>query len=241
MDSSLKDPQENILCDEALFRLAEQGGAGEILRFWESPSAFIVLGRSGSYEKDCLGPAVRKDRIPVLRRCSGGGTVLQGPGCLNFTLVLSKERDRQLDDIRKSYSWILARVIDVLARQNISAVFKPISDLAVESVGREALKFSGNAQRRGRKFILHHGTILYDFDLSLIERYLQLPQERPEYRRDRRHLDFVRNIALDRTVFFEDMRNIFQLSVYIPMEFPLMNRMIYDLADRDAGTVDISA
>jgi len=56
-------------------------------------------------------------------------------------------------------------------------------------------KFSGNAQHRRRNHILHHGTILYDFDLSLIEKYLPLPPQIPDYRRGRRHIEFVTNIA----------------------------------------------
>jgi len=214
MEVSFESPDENILCDEALFRLAEKGETSEILRFWESPSVFVVLGRTGSREKDCVADTVEADRIPVLRRCSGGGTVLQGPGCLNFTLVLSKGRDRGLEDIRKSYGWILERVITVLARQNITAVFHPISDLAVAREKGESLKFSGNAQRRGRKFILHHGTILRDFDLALISRYLNMPRDRPEYRNDRAHADFVTNIALQRQDFYRDMQKIFNLPVY---------------------------
>ena len=45
-----------------------------------------------------------------------------------------------------------------------------ISDLAIG--GR---KFSGSAQQRKRRFLLHHGTLLYGFDIPSIGRYLRLP------------------------------------------------------------------
>ena len=57
-------------------------------------------------------------------------------------------------------------------------------------------KFSGNAQKRARHFILHHGTILYDFELSLIDRYLLYPKDVPAYRADRDHHNFLANIPL---------------------------------------------
>ena len=136
----------------------------------------------------------QKDNIPVLRRSSGGGTVVQGPGCLNYTLVLSKQKYPVLNDLRKSYQWISAKVIEALRQKGVDAYFRPTSDLAI---GPGEQKFSGNAQRRGRHYILHHGTILYNFDLTLISRYLNMPTDIPEYRKHRPHTDFVTNIPID--------------------------------------------
>ena len=44
---------------------------------------------------------------------------------------------------------------------------------------------------------MHHGTILYNFDLALIEKYLCMPRKYPEYRQKRGHRDFVTNIKGD--------------------------------------------
>lgn len=197
-DISFASPQENILCDEMLFFLAEKKGGPEVLRFWESPDPFVVLGRIGKADKDVKAEAVRRDKIPVLRRSSGGGTVLQGKGCLNFTLVVRKDRDSRMNDLRDSYRYLLEFVRQSLSRQGVESVFQPISDLALKNPPK---KFSGNAQRRGRNTVLHHGTILYNFDLPLIERYLLLPEDQPEYRQNRKHLDFITNIPLDPAKF----------------------------------------
>src|SRR3989338_2273939 len=106
-DISFPSPQENILFDEALLALAEQGKGGEVLRFWESLTTFIVLGRIGKVEEDIYIENVARDEVMVLRRSSGGGTVVQGKGCLNFSLILVKDRDPSLNDLRKSYRDIL--------------------------------------------------------------------------------------------------------------------------------------
>jgi len=192
-DISLKSPQENILYDEVLLHLAERGKASEVLRFWESQEYFIVLGRIGKEQEDVKISEVRKDRIVVLRRSSGGGTVLQGKGCLNYSLVLSKERHPQITDLRKSYKVILGKVIETLKQLGVKAMFNPISDIALVENER---KISGNAQKRSKKYILHHGTILYDFDIEMIERYLKIPKDIPNYRRGRTHFDFVANVPL---------------------------------------------
>ena len=205
-DISFPTPQENIAFDEGLLAQAENNETQECLRFWESPTIFIVLGRIGSQEEDINLNNVQKDKIPVLRRSSGGGTVLQGPGCLNYALILERQKHPELNDLRQSYQWILASVIEALRLSGVEAFFRPTSDLAT---GLGEKKFSGNAQRRAKRYILHHGTILYNFDLSLIAQYLNVPKDVPEYRRGRSHTDFVTNIPIDPQVFKDNLAQIF--------------------------------
>ena len=191
-DITLQTPQENILYDNVLLELAERGSAGETLRFWESSELFIVLGRIGNPAADLRVAKVLADRIPVLRRSSGGGTVVQGKGCLNYTLVLSKERP-EVRDLRRSYQFICGNIIAALKNCGIDAAFRPLSDIALVEGNK---KVSGNAQKRSRKFILHHGTLLYQFDLEKIAEYLTMPKDIPEYRQNRSHLDFVANLKI---------------------------------------------
>lgn len=193
-DISFQTPAENLLFDDVLLDLAEHDDLGEALRFWESPQTFIVLGRTSKPGSDIHLDTVKRENILVLRRSSGGGTVVQGRGCLNFALILSKEIHPEVALLRRSYQFILGKMIEALDTLGIKAIFKPVSDLALSDNEK---KFSGNAQKRGRRFILHHGTILYDFDLALIQKYLTIPQEIPEYRRGRPHLDFVANIRVN--------------------------------------------
>ncbi|MCK5581927.1 MAG: lipoate--protein ligase family protein [Candidatus Omnitrophica bacterium] len=203
---SFKTPEENILYDEVLLKLAEQGAQGEVLRLWESPMLFVVLGRISKVTEDVREDNTKKDNVPVLRRFSGGGTVLQGPGCLNYSLILSKQKNPQIVDLRRSYQFVLEKVIAAMASLNISAEFKPVSDLALTDGYK---KFSGNAQHRAKAHVLHHGTILYDFDLDLVEKYLKIPKAVPEYRQGRAHKDFIANICCDSKKIKESLCNVF--------------------------------
>lgn len=206
-DVEFESPEDNILFDEVLLESAERGYSQETLRFWESQVTFIVLGRISNLETDVKTEAAQEDRVPILRRCSGGGTVVQGTGCLNYALILSKQRSLELTDVRRSYRFILSYVIEVLKRLQIEASFYPSSDLALTSNQK---KISGNAQKRSKKYILHHGTLLYDFDLTKIERYLTFPKDRPAYRQARAHLDFVDNLRVSPKAIKQAFYDVFQ-------------------------------
>lgn len=203
---SFQNLRDNVLFDDVLFQLAQKHTGEEYLRFWESPTYGVVLGRTGSEIEDVDPVTTANDGVPVIRRTSGGGTVLQGPGCLNYCLILSKQKRPELNDLRQSYQLISQQIIDVLARQGVKAMFSPISDLALSANQK---KFSGNAQRRGKDIIMHHGTILYDFNLELISKYLKMPKDMPEYRKARQHKDFVANICIKTTIFQQDLCDAF--------------------------------
>ena len=192
LDHTYDDPASNLALDEALLNEAETGNGEETLRFWESPVPFVVLGLTQSAQEEVREETCAADGVPILRRCSAGGCVLQQKGCLNFSLILDQQCDRNLSGIRSSYESILGRVREALQELGVITKLSGTSDLSVE--GR---KFSGNAQRRRKRFILHHGTLLYGADLSLCARYLNEPSKRPDYRGERIHDDFLLNLPCE--------------------------------------------
>ena len=191
LDVTLSSVAENLALDEALLLAAESGDGGEVLRFWEWSEPAIVLGAGGRIADDVQEAACLAESVPLLRRSSGGGTVLLDRGCLLYTLILNYERDPALREIRPSYRFILGRIGLALAEGVGLIEAAGISDLALAD-----RKFSGTAQQRKRSFLLHHGTLLYDMDLSLIPRYLREPPRQPEYRAGRSHLAFMGNLPL---------------------------------------------
>src|SRR5436190_1602036 len=109
-DRTLPTVPENLALDEALLLLAEAGQFGECLRFWDWPTYAVVMGANGVRAQEVNLEACERDGVPVYRRSSGGGTVLLGSGCLQYSVVLSYNRAAELTNVGASYSWILERL-----------------------------------------------------------------------------------------------------------------------------------
>ena len=192
LDLTLDTPEANLALEESLLEWAESTGR-ECLRFWESPDFFVVLGAGSPVNSDVNIAACEARDIPILRRCSGGGTVVQGPGCFNYTLVLDRQSRGDLETIASTNEAVLGRITTALTACGLEhAAMRGYSDLTSDE-----LKFSGNAQRRRKRFILFHGTVLYGFDLDIISECLGSPEKMPEYRQNRAHEGFITNIDVN--------------------------------------------
>jgi lipoate-protein ligase A len=202
LDCTLESVADNLALDEALLLSAEAGHGPEVLRVWEWPAPAVVLGAGCVLADDVDEAACARDGVPILRRSSGGGTVLLGSGCLLYSLVLALDQSPELAQIGPSYRFLLGRVVRALGLADLRTA--GISDLAL---GRR--KVSGNAQQRKRTHLLHHGTLLYAYDVTRVGRYLRLPSRRPEYRQDRAHEDFLSNLPLPRHVLVQGLRDEF--------------------------------
>jgi lipoate---protein ligase len=203
LDLTFANPARNLACDEALIDFCESAGGGEeVLRVWEPASYFVVVGYSNKISLEVDAGACRARAVPILRRFSGGGAVVQGPGCLNYTLVIKNERPGYIGDLANAYRRVLARH---------RKMFRALSGEAVEIEGSSDLavggqKFSGNAQHRKRTYSLFHGTFLVNFDLSLMEACLRMPSKQPSYRQNRPHESFLRNLRIDSPKVREALR-----------------------------------
>jgi lipoate-protein ligase A len=192
LDLTLPSPAENLACDEVLLDWCEENGGEEILRFWESPETFVVTGYANRIATEVNVAACKTNGVPILRRCSGGGTVLQGAGCLNYALILRIAENPALAGISSANQFIMERnraAIETLAGQTVEV--RGHTDLALNG-----LKFSGNSQRRKKNFLLFHGTFLLNFDLTPVSELLGTPSKQPDYRQSRRHGEFLTNLNL---------------------------------------------
>src|SRR6267378_2931356 len=175
LDLTFPTPEENLACDEALLDWCDAGDGPEVLRFWEPRQHFVVVGYSNRVEREVNVAACQKLGIPILRRCSGGGTVLQGPGCLNYSLILRIDSDPALQTVTGTNRFVMERnraaLENLLSRgsrrkealSSKSALRTPHSAFSVcghTDLAIDGRKFSGNAQRRKRCAFLFHGSFL---------------------------------------------------------------------------------
>jgi lipoate-protein ligase A len=196
---TLETPAANVALDEALLAAAEAARLpGEVLRLWESTEAAVVLGKS-SVASEIHADACRADGVPVLRRASGGAPVVVGPGCLMYALVLDRRARSELRGIDGAHEFVMSRMARALQRLVPGVGAQGTCDLVLPSTdGGPPRKFSGNSLRVKRDWVLYHGTILYDFALDRLERWLATPSRQPEYRAGRDHATFVTNFPASR-------------------------------------------
>jgi lipoate-protein ligase A len=192
LDLTLGDPAANLALDEALLDACDNQSGGEVLRFWEARDYFVVAGYSNQVAREVNLPACRNGNVPVYRRCSGGGTVLQGPGCLNYSLILKMDGNDSLQTITAANNHIMSRQQNALA----TLLDRPVRLEGHTDLALDGLKFSGNAQRRKSRALIFHGTFLLHFDLTLMEKYLSMPSREPGYRAGRPHRLFLTNLPL---------------------------------------------
>ena len=200
-ERELLDSAERVWCADVHAGDRRRGpGGGERLLIWEAAHPAVVLPRNGSENAWVKIDACAARDIPILRRDSGGGAVVLGPGCLNFALILSLDARPELADVTGSYARLLGALADALA---IPGVTIRSTDLALDN-----RKFAGHAQRRLRHTLLHHGTILYGFDLGLVDTLLPEPPRRPIWRGSRQHSEFLTNVPLDRMELVARLRQV---------------------------------
>jgi len=198
LDLTFSQAADNLACDEALLDEREASGGDEVLRFWSPKKYFTVLGYSNALKDEVRGTG------PVFRRCSGGGTVLQGPGCLNYSLILKIKPGGPLDRIRSTNEYVMQRQREALAK----LLKKEVSVRGHTDLTLGELKFSGNAQRRKRGWLLFHGSFLLDFDIARLEDALKIPEKQPAYRQNRPHASFVTNLKVPPSKVKEALKKI---------------------------------
>jgi lipoate-protein ligase A len=149
----------------------------------------------------------REQSVPVLRRVSGGAAIVAGPGCLMYAVVLSYQRHPELRALSHAHRYVLNRLAEAIKPMLHNVQCRGTSDLAFGT-----WKFSGNSARCRREHFLYHGTLLYDFPLEWIERYLQTPPRMPDYRENRPHREFVANAPLKVQMLRQAISSVFAAS-----------------------------
>ena len=202
LDVTCDTAVENLAFDEALLAEVESDVAAAALRIWEAKQYAVVIGRSNDIDREVNVPFCQADGVPILRRSSGGGAVVLGPGCLCFSLALPIPARFPELGIAGVTRAVMERLAEAFGSATAPVTVSGISDLAAND-----RKICGNAQRWRRRAFLHHGSLLYDFDLSRVSRYLNHPSRQPDYRRRRTHDDFVANLRRTRGELIDGLRN----------------------------------
>jgi lipoate-protein ligase A len=160
-----KDPFFNMALEEYLFTSAKY--QQDIFLLWQNERT-IVVGRHQNTLEEINNDYVKENGISVVRRLSGGGAVYHDAGNLNFTFL-----KRNVTRYDVNFTYFVQPVIDTLAKFGIKADFSGRNDITIEGK-----KFSGNAQYFTAQGLLHHGTLLFDSDFSVLAKSLQVKEHK---------------------------------------------------------------
>jgi lipoate---protein ligase len=156
------NPYFNLAAEEHLLKNFDE----DIFMLWRNENA-IVVGKHQNTLAEINLNHVLENKIDVVRRLSGGGTVFHDLGNLNFTFIANSKHG---EDIKIDFKYFTAPIIEVLQKMNIPAAYSGRNDLLINGQ-----KFSGNAEHiyHQKKRTLHHGTLLFSSNIPQLSAALK--------------------------------------------------------------------
>lgn len=133
---------------------------------WQNDNT-IVVGKHQNTFVEINSDYVREHGIRVVRRLSGGGAVYHDLGNINFTFI-ADHTGHGFD-----FSSFCRPVIAALESFGVKAELSGRNDMTIQGK-----KFSGNSQYIKEGRIMHHGTIMYDSDLDVVQQSLRVSKDK---------------------------------------------------------------
>ncbi|MBR5571656.1 MAG: lipoate--protein ligase [Oscillospiraceae bacterium] len=225
ISSPSTDPRWNLALEEYVFDTFPRDKSYFML--WQNHNT-IVVGKNQNTAAEINGSFVRSRGITVVRRLSGGGTVYHDMGNLNFTFITDAGDVEDID-----FGRFCQAIVEALATLGVKAEVNGRNDITIDGK-----KFSGNAQylREGR--IMHHGTLMFRSDLSVLQDALHVDREKLSAKGIASVVSRVTNIGdhLPAEVGIEDLRAA--LLQHIPCED---GSTPYPLTEEDIAAIDAIA
>ena len=189
------DPAFNLALEELL---ATDFREPAVMLWRNAPS--VIVGRNQNTNAEVNDAEVRKRRIMVVRRMTGGGAVYHDLGNINYTITAA---DRLFAP--EAFANHARIITDVLHQLGVDAEFHGRNDILVD--GR---KVSGSAKTVFPDRTLFHGTLLFDTDLTVLAQVLTPDEEKIKAKGIRSVRSRVANLQeflpqFDRESFFQEL------------------------------------
>ena len=164
LETGSLDPAYNLAFEEFILCNRVEH---DYLLLWQNHNT-VVIGRNQNTAEEINQPFIRRHRINVVRRTTGGGAVYHDLGNLNYSFITVASDAESI-----SMDRFTLPVVNALRGLGLDAEASGRNDILVS--GR---KVSGTAQRLYRDRLLHHGTLLFDSDSAMIAGALRADPEK---------------------------------------------------------------
>ena len=157
------NPYHNLALESYLFEKKED----DYLLLWQIENS-VLIGKNQNTVEEINQEFVLEHGVHVLRRITGGGAVYHDLGNLNFTFILNAKDATDLD-IRL----FCQPIAELLRSLDVPAEVNGRNDISIEGK-----KFSGNSQYLKQGRIMHHGTLMFHSDLSVVADVLNVSADK---------------------------------------------------------------
>ncbi|MDF1546651.1 MAG: lipoate--protein ligase [Bacteroidales bacterium] len=159
IDNNCTDPYFNLATEEFLLK----NKTDDVFMLWINEPV-VVVGKHQNAMAEVNLDFVQKENIKVARRLSGGGTVYHDLGNLNFTYIMNGEKGKLVDFTRYTND-----ILEVLNKLDVPAIRNQRNDLVINNE-----KFSGNAEHIFKQRVIHHGTLLFNSNLEVLNEAIKV-------------------------------------------------------------------
>ncbi|MGF3141462.1 lipoate--protein ligase [Facklamia sp. P13064] len=157
------DPNYYFALEEYLMTL--KALKEDLFMIWQTDFTVMLGNYQNAYVELNL-PELEKDQVAITRRNTGGGTIFTDRGGWQFSFITPRPQgDKRHEAI--NFERFMQSIIQALQSLGIPAEMNSRNDLAIHGK-----KISGNAQCFKGDYTLHHGSLLFDSDLSAMACYL---------------------------------------------------------------------
>ena len=172
------DPYLNLAIEEYLFRNATD----DVFMLWQNEPC-VVIGKNQNVYAEIDTELAAARGIHIVRRITGSGAVYHDFGNVNYSFI-KNAAEEGID-----FSSYTRPIISALHALGADCTLSGRNDLLL---GEK--KISGNAQFTSGGRTLHHGTLLFDSDLTVLSDVLRVDEEKIKSKAIRSTVSRVTNI-----------------------------------------------
>ncbi|MDW5299146.1 MAG: lipoate--protein ligase [Sedimentibacter sp.] len=217
------DPHYNLAFEEYVFK--NLNSDDDYVLLWRNGPA-IIVGKNQNTVEEINMEFVKENNIKVVRRVTGGGAVYHDLGNLNFSFIAKADSNEKIDF--KIYN---VPIIKALEKLGVKCDLSGRNDLVIDEK-----KFSGIAQSISKGRVLNHGTLLFDSELDVLSKALNVKRDKIESKGIKSVSSRVTNI---RAYVKEDVDILEFKDLLLKNIFEYFNEPIevYELSDEDKNNI----
>jgi lipoate-protein ligase A len=230
IDTNVADAFFVTAADEVISIARKEKKIGNTLHFYQRKSPTISIGRFRKINEDINLDICKKNKISIVRRTTGGGTIFTDDKCLIYSLVFGN--NHKLYSFQNIFKDICGLVIEALKKFDISSIYKSPNDITLNGK-----KISGSAQIRKNNITLIHGTLLIDTNLELMKSVLKnsINTHVTTIRRELNYLPPINDLKMSIKDLFESYFNSeFINSTFSIYEKEMINNLLIEKYKTDA-------